>query len=235
MNALLLTLFALTPPPQAPTAAAPVKIVCPECNGEGVVNNGSDSSFVSHWDTCPTCHGRKYLEGIPLLSEAAEPHLPGPPCPNCQCGCTETGRCNCKDCDHPLLVKPVKPILGPSTKNAPKYQFLILSHRPCVPCEKMAAELKADGDDLPWDIFINSVNLDAKYNVTAYPTILLLKDGREKARHEGYMSVPDLTRWLADPDQPQSRGESVPKQTYTIVQPVYRPMVRYMAACSGSS
>ena len=32
------------------------------------------------------------------------PHLPTPPCPNCQCGCTVTGQCVCKDCDHPLLT-----------------------------------------------------------------------------------------------------------------------------------
>jgi hypothetical protein len=36
------------------------------------------------------------------------PHLPTPPCPNCQCGCTVTGQCTCKDCDHPALVPPVK-------------------------------------------------------------------------------------------------------------------------------
>jgi len=34
------------------------------------------------------------------------PHLPTPPCPNCQCGCTVTGSCTCKDCDHPQLTKP---------------------------------------------------------------------------------------------------------------------------------
>lgn len=34
------------------------------------------------------------------------PHAPTPPTPNCQCGCTVTGQCTCKDCDHPALVKP---------------------------------------------------------------------------------------------------------------------------------
>jgi hypothetical protein len=29
---------------------------------------------------------------------------PRPPNPNCQCGCTETGRCDCKDCDHPRIT-----------------------------------------------------------------------------------------------------------------------------------
>jgi hypothetical protein len=29
---------------------------------------------------------------------------PRPPNPNCQCGCTETGKCDCKDCDHPRIT-----------------------------------------------------------------------------------------------------------------------------------
>jgi hypothetical protein len=28
---------------------------------------------------------------------------PRPPDPNCQCGCTKTGKCDCKDCDHPRV------------------------------------------------------------------------------------------------------------------------------------
>lgn len=32
------------------------------------------------------------------------PHAPTPPCPNCQCGCTVTGQCTCRDCDHPQLT-----------------------------------------------------------------------------------------------------------------------------------
>jgi hypothetical protein len=34
------------------------------------------------------------------------PHSPNPPTPNCQCGCTKTGSCTCKDCDHPALTAP---------------------------------------------------------------------------------------------------------------------------------
>jgi hypothetical protein len=49
-----------------------------------------------------------------------KPHLPTPPCPNCQCGCTETGKCSCKDCDHPQLEKP----MPPRAKEAPgKYDL----------------------------------------------------------------------------------------------------------------
>jgi hypothetical protein len=41
-------------------------------------------------------------------ADGPAPHLPTPPCPNCQCGCTETGQCTCKDCDHPARTPPVK-------------------------------------------------------------------------------------------------------------------------------
>jgi hypothetical protein len=38
---------------------------------------------------------------------------PKVPCTHCICGCTETGKCTCKDCDHPQLVKAqaVQPVL----------------------------------------------------------------------------------------------------------------------------
>ena len=46
-----------------------------------------------------------------IVNTDLKPHLPTPPCPNCQCGCTVTGQCTCKDCDHPALVPPAKKIL----------------------------------------------------------------------------------------------------------------------------
>jgi hypothetical protein len=55
-----------------------------------------------------------------------KPHLPNPPTPNCQCGCTETGRCMCKDCDHPALEKPrVDPTRSPKRLT----RHLSLRHR----------------------------------------------------------------------------------------------------------
>lgn len=41
---------------------------------------------------------------LPVDPPAVAPHLPNPPTPNCQCGCTRTGNCVCKDCDHPQLT-----------------------------------------------------------------------------------------------------------------------------------
>ena len=64
----------------------------------------------------------------------------------------------------------------------------------------LAAELKAHGDNLEWDIWKNSPRMEAKYGgVTAYPTILLLRDGKEISRRIGYASVEELTRWEDDP------------------------------------
>lgn len=57
---------------------------------------------------CPCC-------GMSMGSKALAPHLPTPPTPNCQCGCTVTGNCVCKDCDHPALVSPKPcPVIVPT-------------------------------------------------------------------------------------------------------------------------
>jgi len=55
----------------------------------------------------PFCDCRLAVQLVQAVEPKDEPkpHLPTPPCPNCQCGCTETGKCNCKDCDHPQLTK----------------------------------------------------------------------------------------------------------------------------------
>lgn len=52
----------------------------------------------------PIEDARAALALVPAKEEL-KPHSPTPPCPNCQCGCTVTGKCTCKDCDHPQLTK----------------------------------------------------------------------------------------------------------------------------------
>jgi hypothetical protein len=54
-----------------------------------------------------------------VRADDPKPHLPTPPCPNCQCGCPQTGKCNCKDCDHPLLVKGKAQPIPPAPQVAP--------------------------------------------------------------------------------------------------------------------
>lgn len=58
-------------------------------------------------------------QAVPAVAPAIKPHLPTPPTPNCQCGCTVTGKCTCKDCDHPCLVKPVAKANPPGAKSDP--------------------------------------------------------------------------------------------------------------------
>ncbi len=87
-----------------------------------------------------------------------------------------------------------------STARKPLVSILVISKTGCVPCMRLAAELKAHGDNLEWDIWKDSPRMEAKYGgVTAYPTILLLRDGKEISRRVGYTSIEDLSRWVDDP------------------------------------
>jgi hypothetical protein len=129
----------------------------------------------------------------------------------------------------PLAVAAERPPQAPAVESL---QFLILSRTACVPCANQKAELKANGSagDYPqWDIFTNRPDLDALHEITAYPTILLLRNGKEISRHVGYLSASDLLRWMDNPDQPQSRTESVAKPTYAAARPIYRQIMRYAA------
>jgi thiol-disulfide isomerase/thioredoxin len=87
-----------------------------------------------------------------------------------------------------------------TTARKPSLSILVISKSGCVPCVHLTEELKAHGDDLAWDVWKDSPRMEAKYGgVTAYPTILLLKDGKEVARRVGYTSVEELSRWVDDP------------------------------------
>jgi hypothetical protein len=149
------------------------------------------------------------------LSAARPPQAPvAPQAPavadlcNCQdtgdCVCSP-GKCACSYCtSHPSL----RPIA-----TSPTYSIAVLSRTKCPPCASLAAELRANGGDIEWDIWTGRADVEAKYaGVTAYPTILLLRDGREVSRHVGYMSAVGVKRWMvkrwmADTTGPQSRGQ----------------------------
>jgi hypothetical protein len=181
------------------------------------------------------------------------------------CGCTP-GACQCDDGKPCQANKPAKPLTG-----LPHLSFLVISKSACPPCERLRAELMAKwaSDGSPdWDIWKDSPGTEAVYGgITAYPTILLLRDGKEVSRHVGYMSTADLLKWRDNPTSPQSRGKkgadydvavdrnyggSLPNGgsadyvlradmgginygAAVLSQPTYRPMMRYAAACSGSS
>jgi thiol-disulfide isomerase/thioredoxin len=96
---------------------------------------------------------------------------------------------------------PQAPALAKSVgAEKPPLSILVISKTGCGPCMHLAAELKAHGDDLNWDIWKDAPSVEAKYGgVTAYPTILLLRDGKEVSRRVGYTSIEELRRWLGDP------------------------------------
>ena len=95
----------------------------------------------------------------------------------------------------PALMKSAKASETPEEKKSP-LSILVLSKTGCEPCRRLAAELKAHGDDLEWDIWKDSPHMEAKYGgVSLYPTILLLREGKEVSRRIGYTSVGELSRW----------------------------------------
>lgn len=98
----------------------------------------------------------------------------------------------------PVLKKASKESETPDAKK-PSLSILVLSKTGCEPCRRLAQELKTRGDDLVWDIWKDSRHMEAKYGgVSLYPTILLLKDGKEVGRRIGYTSVDELNRWLEE-------------------------------------
>ena len=96
----------------------------------------------------------------------------------------------------PAVQKADAPAEKPAAKKPP-LSLLVLSKSGCVPCARLAAELKANGDDLEWDIWKDAPGVEAKYGgVSLYPTILLVKGEKEVARRIGYASVDELSRWM---------------------------------------
>jgi hypothetical protein len=96
----------------------------------------------------------------------------------------------------PAIMKSAKASETPEAKKPP-LSILVLSKTGCEPCRRLAAELKAHGDDLEWDIWKDSPHMEAKYGgVSLYPTILLLRDEKEVSRRIGYASAAELSRWL---------------------------------------
>jgi hypothetical protein len=135
-----------------------------------------------------------------VTPQAPACHVPGCACVDCGAYCVQLdGKCAC-----PALSDDAAPLA---------LSLLVISRSDCPPCAKLLAELKAHGDALEWDVWKNSPKTEAKYGgVTAYPTIILLRDGKEAARRVGYASVEELTAWANDPEKPISEGENVGRE-----------------------
>jgi uncharacterized membrane protein YgcG len=175
-----------------------------------------------------------------VTPQAPACHVPGCACVDCGAYCVQLdGKCAC-----PALSDDAAPLA---------LSLLVISRSDCPPCAKLLAELKAHGDALEWDVWKNSPKTEAKYGgVTAYPTIILLRDGKETARRVGYASVEELTAWANDPEKPITEGENVGRNemvsggdsgrsgysggggdSYGVARPAYAPMMQPMRFYQG--
>jgi DnaJ-class molecular chaperone len=39
-------------------------IICPDCQGEGIIYNRPDREDMPAWDYCPTCEGKRVLQKV---------------------------------------------------------------------------------------------------------------------------------------------------------------------------
>lgn len=90
--------------------------------------------------------------------------------------------------------------------NAMKSEGLVLADffsTTCGPC-KMLAFVLADADKEYPDVkflkvdFDKNKDLTKEYDVSSYPTLILLKDGAEVKRMQGLQQKPAIIRMLAD-------------------------------------
>jgi len=72
----------------------------------------------------------------------------------------------------------------------------------CVPCKKMTPVIGDVEDDMEGKLAVYKVNINfdadaaSEYEVTAAPTLVLFKDGKETARHTGVFRKDELTSWI---------------------------------------
>jgi thioredoxin 2 len=74
----------------------------------------------------------------------------------------------------------------------------------CGPCRAMAPVFEAAAAALEPDLRLAKVDSDAepglaaRHNIRAIPTLVLLRGGREVARHSGALSAGALRQWVRD-------------------------------------
>ena len=72
----------------------------------------------------------------------------------------------------------------------------------CVPCKRMTPVIGDIEDDNEGKLSVYKVNINfdadaaSEYEVTAAPTLVLFKDGKETARHTGVFRKDELTSWI---------------------------------------
>lgn len=72
----------------------------------------------------------------------------------------------------------------------------------CVPCKRLAPVLGTVEDEKNGELAVYKVNINfdadaaEEYDVTAAPTLVLFKDGEEKARHTGVFKKDELVEFI---------------------------------------
>ena len=72
----------------------------------------------------------------------------------------------------------------------------------CVPCKRLAPVVGTVEDERAESLSVYKVNINfdadaaSEYEVTAAPTLVLFKDGKETARHTGVFRKDELTSWI---------------------------------------
>ena len=72
----------------------------------------------------------------------------------------------------------------------------------CVPCKRLAPVVGTEEDERAGSLLVYKVNINfdadaaSEYEVTAAPTLVLFKDGKETARHTGVFRKDELTSWI---------------------------------------
>ena len=108
-------------------------------------------------------------------------------------------------------------------------RLVVVCTSPCEPCERMKAGLRSEAVGIE-GIMPDDAATARQYGVTQFPTVILLRDGKEITRRVGYATVPDLAAWIkASQDNTESyrpvplrTGPQLILSTYSTLAPTFQ-------------
>lgn len=76
-------------------------------------------------------------------------------------------------------------------------ELVVVTKAGCPPCRALKRDLLRRPDMYrPHSLFVYEGSAASRWKVDAYPTLILVRDGHEVARHVGYTGPDSLTDWL---------------------------------------